>query len=309
MKVSKKRLRQLISEEFDNALAILREQEEREGALVDINDGPDAVLAAAQQLVANPGALKAGQTDPAGPGDETFQIVQDSVSASSLQPTQSQIGTGDSLDDQAGDKWGNLDRAIAGGTLASKTGQFPILVYKNKILDGHHRWSQFMTTNPSAKVAVARLEAPGIKDADGALGLAHFINLALYGQSPTKAFEGVNVYTMNKDDIKQQALDNMAETTPPKLHDAGLIDEPTAEAAAEHFAENLSKISGPGSHPRTSMPQAADAGDPTGLTQTPPEVASGMVNYLDPQSADVKESKSGSDGVITERWQRLAGLL
>lgn len=309
MKVSKKRLRQLISEEFDNALAILREQEEQGEALVDINDGPDAVLAAAQQLVANPDALKAGHTDPAGPGDETFQIVQDSVTAKTLQPTQSQIGTGQSLDDQAGDKWGNLDRAIAGGRLASASGEFPILVYKNSILDGHHRWSQFMTTNPSANVAVARLEAPGIKDADGALGLAHFINLALYGQSPTKPFKGMNVYSMSKDDIKQQALDNMAETTPPKLHAAGLINEPTAEAAAEHFAENLSKISGPGSHPRTSMPQAADAGDPTGLTQTPSEVATGEVNYLDPHITDVQESKTDSGNVITERWQRMAGLL
>ena len=310
MKISKRRLRQLIVEEFDNALAILREQDEKGGmGLVDINDGPDAVLAAAQSLVANPEALKAGQTDEAGPGDETFQIIQDSVPARSLEPTQSQIGSGQSLLDQAGDKYGNLDRAIAGGTLGSASGQFPILVYKNKVLDGHHRWSQFITTNPDANVAVARLEAPGVKDADGALGLAHFINLALYGNSPTKAFKGTNVYSMSKDDIKQMALDNMAETTPPKLHDAGLISEPTAEAAAEHFAENLSKIPGPGSHPRTSMPQAADAGDPTGLTQTPPEVASGMVNYLDPSSADVRESGSTAGEVLSERWRRLAGLL
>ena len=310
MKISKRRLRQLISEEFDNALALLREQEEKEAeALVDINDGPDAVLAAAQQLVSNSEALKAGQTDPAGPGDETFQIVQDSVPARSLEPTQSQIGSGQSLLDQAGDKYGNLDRAIAGGMLGSASGNFPILVYKNKVLDGHHRWSQFITTNPDANVAVARLEAPGVSDADGALGLAHFINLALYGNSPTKAFKGTNVYSMSKEDIKQMALENMAETTPPKLHAAGLIDEPTPEAAAEHFAGNLSQIAGPGSHPRTSMPQAADAGDPTGLTQTPPEVAAGAVNYLDPKSTDVKESRRGSSDVITERWQRLAGLL
>ncbi len=311
MKISKRRLRQLIKEEFDNALELLREQEEKEAkadALVDINDGPDAVLAAAQKLTSNPEALKAGQTDSAGPADETFQIVQDSVPARSLEPTQSQIGSGQSLLDQAGDKYGNLDRAIAGGMLGSASGNFPILVYKNKVLDGHHRWSQFITTNPDANVAVARLEAPGVNDADGALGLAHFINLALYGNSPTKAFKGTNVYSMSKEDIKQMALENMASTTPPKLHAAGLIDEPTPEAAAEHFAENLSQIPGPGSHPRTSMPQAADAGDPSGLTQTPPEVASGAVNYLDPKPTDVKESSGGSSDVITERWQRLAGL-
>jgi len=186
-----------------------------EQALVDINDGPDAVLAAAKDLVANTDVLQAGQTDAAGPGDETFAIVSKSVPASSLEPTQSQIGTGQSLLDQAGDKYGNLDRAIKGGKLASASGEFPILVFGNKVLDGHHRWSQFITTNPNATVEVASLEAPGIADADGALGLAHFINLALYGKSPTKPFKGENVYSMSKEDIKAMALEGMAETTPP----------------------------------------------------------------------------------------------
>lgn len=273
-----------------------------EQALVDINDGPDAVLAAAKDLVANPDVLKAGQTDAAGPGDETFAIVSKSVPASSLEPTQSQIGTGQSLLDQAGDKYGNLDRAIKGGKLASASGEFPILVFGNKVLDGHHRWSQFITTNPDATVEVASLEAPGIQDADGALGLAHFINLALYGKSPTKPFKGENVYQMSKKDIKAMALEGMAETTPPKLQAAGLIDEATPEAAAEHFANNLSQIAGPGDHPRTSMPQAADAGDPTGMTQTPKAGAAGAINYLAPEEDDVEGAP------VQERWAKLAGL-
>ena len=278
--------------------------EQAGGGLVDINDGPDAVLAAASELVANRDALLAGTTDAAGPSDETFKIVTKSVPASSLEPTQSEIGTGQSLLDQAGDKYGNLDRAIAGGKLASASGQFPILVHGNKVLDGHHRWSQFITTNPDASVEVASLEAPGVEDSDGALGLAHFINLALYGKSPTKAFKGENVYNMSKEDIKKMALENMAETTPPKLQAAGLIDEATPEAAAEHFASNLSQIAGPGTHSRTSMPQAADAGDPTGMTQTPEQGAAGEINYLAPKVDDVKESK-----MISERWQKLAGIL
>lgn len=278
--------------------------EQAGGGLVDINDGPDAVLAAASELVANRDALLAGTTDAAGPSDETFQIVTKTVPASSLEPTQSEIGTGQSLLDQAGDKYGNLDRAIKGGKLASASGEFPILVFGNKVLDGHHRWSQFITTNPDASVEVASLEAPGVKDEDGALGLAHFINLALYGKSPTKPFKGENVYNMNKEDIKAMALENMAETTPPKLQAAGLIDEATPEAAAEHFANNLSQIPGPGTHSRTSMPQAADAGDPTGMTQTPEQGAAGEINYLAPKVDDVKESK-----MISERWQKLAGII
>jgi len=300
-KINSDKLRGLIIKEA----RLLSEQ-----ALVDINDGPDAVLAAAKDLIANPEVLKAGQTDAAGPGDETFAIVKKSVPASSLQPTQSQIGTGQSLLDQAGDKYGNLDRAIAGGKLASASGEFPILVFGNKVLDGHHRWSQFIATNPGASVEVASLEAPGIKDADGALGLAHFINLALYGKSPTKPFKGENVYAMSKEDIYDMALEGMAESTPPKLFAANLIEKETAEAAAEHFASNLSQIAGPGDHPRTSMPQAADAGDPTGMTKTPEAGATGMINYLAPLSGDVKaESRRIDSEVIIERWQKMAGLI
>ena len=98
------------------------------------------------------------------------------------------------------------------------------------------------------------------------------------------------------------ALEGMAETTPPKLQAAGLIDEATPEAAAEHFANNLSQIAGPGEHPRTSMPQAADAGDPSGMTQTPEAGAQGAINYLDPQPADVKQESA------QQRWSKLAGL-
>ena len=118
---------------------------------------------------------------------------------------------------------------------------------------------------------------------------------------------------MDKDALYDMALENMADTTAPKLKAAGLIDEETPEAAAEHFASNMADLPGPGSHPRTEMPQSADAGDPTGLTQTPPEVASGAVNYLDPQASDTKESNESrrktTDDVLFERWQTVAGIL
>lgn len=88
------------------------------------------------------------------------------------------------------------------------------------------------------------------------------MNFALFGKSPTKDFKGINVYTMDRDAIYQMALKGMAETTPPKLAQAGLIEEPTAEAAAAHFANNLSNIAGPGKYPRLTMPQPGDAGIP-----------------------------------------------
>jgi hypothetical protein len=298
----------LFEQETATAAATADEEKPAGEGLVDINDGPDAVLAAAADL--DTSILRAGQTDAAGPEDEAFEIVGDTVPASSLEPTQSQIGSEQSLRDQAEDNHGNLDRAIAGGKLASRTGKFPILVYKNKILDGHHRWSQFMAVNPGVDVTIARLEAPGVKNEEGALGLAHFINFALYGKSPTKDFEGDNVYKMNEKALYDAALGWMSETTPQKLADAGLIDEPTAEAAATHLSSNMANLPAAGKHPRTSMPQSADAGDPHGLTKTPEAVAQGAVNYLNPSSEDVKEeSVKSQDGLIMERWRKMAGLL
>ena len=118
------------------------------------------------------------------------------------------------------------------------------------------------------------------------------------------------MYTMDEQALYDAALEWMAETTPQKLADAGLIDEPTAEAAAKHLSSNMANLPAAGAHPRTSMPQSADAGDPTGLTKTPEAVAQGAVNYLNPSEEDVKEeSVKSQDGLIMERWRKMAGLL
>ena len=198
MKITKTEIQQMIEEE---ALNYLREvEEEGDQGLVDINAGPEEVLNKVPQLLKDPKLgeiVRAGLTDARGPDDEKIEIKPGKRTASELIPTQSQIGTGQSLNDQAGDKWGNLDRAIKGGKLASQGGEFPILVYKNSVLDGHHRWSQFITTNPETTVDVVEVTAPGIKDDKAALALLHYMNFALFGKSPTKDFKGENVYDLD----------------------------------------------------------------------------------------------------------------
>jgi hypothetical protein len=265
----------------------------QQGGLVNINAGPQHVLKAVPQLLADPklkDILRAGLTDAGGPKDEVIQIKNSTRTASKLKPTQSQVGSGQSLLDQAGDKYGNLDRAIKGGMLASQAGEFPILVFGNHVLDGHHRWSQFITTNPGATVNVAEITAPGVQDEKTALALLHYMNFALFGKSPTKDFKGENVYGMDAPAIYKMALKGMAETTPPKLAQAGLISEPSAEAAAKHFANNLSKLPGPGKYPRLVMPQPGDSGSKDGYATTPKPAAQGVVNYDNPSAADLKEA-------------------
>ena len=51
------------------------------------------------------------------------------------------------------------------------------------------------------------------------------------------------------------------------------------------------------------MPQAADAGNPDGLTTTPEEAAAGAINYLEPVAADVQK-----EGVVAERWQQKSAV-
>ena len=270
--------------EYKEKLQTVREAE----GLIDISAGPAAVLAAAAKIPQ--AVLQAGDTD-GNPNDEKVTIEKGSARAGSLQPTQSEIGTGQSLDDQMTNKYNALDLALAGKKLGPSGGA-PILTFGGKyVLDGHHRWSQFKATNPDANVEIADIQAPGVKDEKAALGLVHAILFALYGKSPTKPFQGENLFSLGKDGIKKYIMGK--EVTPEvldKLVKAGKIEKPEKELAAEYWANNLADIK-QGKFSRTVMPQTADAGDTfIAKGKTPPDAAVGKVNYLDPKQSDVKET-------------------
>lgn len=281
---------------IDKKLQALREAE----GLIDISAGPAAVLAAAAKIPQ--AVLQAGTTD-GNPNDEKVTIKSGTARAGSLQPTQSEIGTGQSLDDQMTNKYNALDLALAGKKLGPNGGA-PILTFGGKyVLDGHHRWSQFKASNPDANVEIADIQAPGVKDEKAALGLVHAILFALYGKSPTKPFQGENLFSLGKDGIKKYIMGK--EVTPEvldKLVKAGKIEKPEKELAAEYWANNLADIK-QGKFSRTVMPQTADAGDTfIAKGETPPDAASGKVNYLDPKQSDVKENINES---IFPLWNKI----
>lgn len=294
---------------IDEKLQALREadgettQEEPksdEKGLIDISAGPAAVLAAAAKIPQN--VLQAGDKDGK-PDDEKVTIKAGTARAGDLQPTQSEIGTGQSLDDQMTNKYNALDLALAGKKLGPNGGA-PILTFGGKyVLDGHHRWSQFKASNPDANVEIADIQAPGVKDEKAALGLVHAILFALYGKSPTKPFQGENLFSLGKDGIKKYIMDK--EVTPEvldKLVKAGKIEKPEKELAAEYWANNLADIK-QGEFSRTVMPQTADAGDTfIAKGETPPDAAAGKVNYLDPKQSDVKENINES---MFPLWNRI----
>jgi len=280
------------------------------GGLVDINDGPEAVLKKVTELPTS--IFKAGQTD-GNPGDEKIAIKPGTATAKNLIPTQNVIGSKQSLWDQVTDsEFKSLDLALKGGKIGSKTGMFPILTFGGKyILDGHHRWSQFLATNPDASVDIADISAPGVDTSDKALALTHIILKALYGKSPTKDFEGENLITKDAKWVEAYVMKNIVDSAVKKLHDAGKIDEPKKELAAKMYANNLFGPSGAnlskGKHPRTIMPQGGDAGDKSGLTVVPPDAAAGKVNYIAPKQSDVKVAAESIDprASLYERMEKL----
>ena len=80
------------------------------GGLVDINDGPEAVLAKVRQIPNS--ILKSGTTD-GDPSDEKIQITPGKAIAKDMIPTQNAIGSKQSLWDQVTDsKFGSLDLAL-----------------------------------------------------------------------------------------------------------------------------------------------------------------------------------------------------
>lgn len=312
--------------------------------LVDINAGPKEVLAAITNFAEpaeggkkseNPvkpeiaKLIKSGKTDE-NPTDEVIKIVNGNAKCIEMFPTQNQIGTGASLDDQILSKFGNLDAALAGLSgptkMNSDGGSTPVLCFKAGdgkiwILDGHHRWSQAYATSPNCQMQIAMIQAPNVKDPKAALALCHQIIAAIYGKSPTKSFKNQNLLTLSGDKVKEyiksvwakgdeeydfaaggkkrKISEGKAECLT-KLKEKGLIKEGTEDEAIEMYAKNCQQLidkskaalSGiEGGYSRNYMPQPGEAGDKTGMTTTPPAAASGEINYISPKQADVKESR------------------
>jgi len=314
------------------------------GGLVNINQGPKDVLTAITDFKepAEGGAksenivkpeirkiLSAGATDTAGSKDEVIKVITTNAKCKDMFPTQKQIGTGASLDDQIISKFGNLDAALAGlkgpTKMNSDGGSSPVLCFKGGdgkiwILDGHHRWSQAYATSPECQMVIALLQAPGVTEPKAALALCHEIIAVIYGKSPTKSFKGENLLTLSGDKVaeyikvkwskgdeeyqfskeaKRKISEGKAECLA-KLKAAGLIKEGTEEEAIELYRKNcellinnskkaLSAIEG--GYSRNYMPQPGEAGDTTGMTTTPAKAATGEINYLNPVKSDVKESR------------------
>jgi hypothetical protein len=266
-----------------------------------------------KKIAADPAFRKlalAGRSD-GNPQDEMIKVVEGKpVAARNLTPTQKDIDLDKSLGDQMTNKWNPPATTAALATkkpimLPSPGGAIPILVFENKyILDGHHRWSQVMMTNPEGVLAVSNLTSPafgtGPQGAERALKATQLAIAGLAGNVETKG-TGTNLLSVNEDYIKNYVRKKIQPEALKALHTAGKISKPDAvEEAAEHYARNLADIKAkpPGAFDRVKgMPQADDSGVPQAKVNK--ALAQGVVNFNEPSLSDTgKKSKFKDQGRV-----------
>lgn len=288
---------------------VLREGDEGGDGTISVNAGPAEIVAAAKEM-----ADPESNFNRDAKADEKIEFKSAGpYKAADLRPTQAEIGAAKSLNDQCTNQYDALKKVLEGGLLGPAGGT-PILIFEGAgqkyVLDGHHRWSQFLCTAPTKEIVqCVAISAPGVQTPEAALGLCHAVQFALHGQSITKDFSGPNLLDKSEEQIQEIALQliEQGEGAPnfdevlKLLSDAGLVDaDASKEDVAKYYAGNLAKLKEmKGDFTRKVMPQMAEKGQVTDITSPPAEAVDGGVEY--------EEIKTES--VDLRRWSKLAGIL
>ena len=242
----------------------------------------------------------AGQTDGE-PSDERVAVDRTAVPAKSLTATQAEIGFSNSLEDQMINKFKGTETALGlkGDpiTMGSKDGPVPLLVWNSKyILDGHHRWSQVMMTNPDGKVVIDNVTGPEIDNEEEALKAMQMAIAVEADAVKTKPFEGENLMKSSPQEVYQYVMANITDEVLQLLVQAGKIAQPKKELAAKYVAGNVPVIkASAGRFSREkSMPQAGHSGASQDAVND--LLGTGKVNFDKPSEDDVKGSHTGKLG-------------
>ena len=225
-------------------------------------------------------AVAKGGKNDGNEADEAITVTRTSVPAGSLKATQAEIGFDNSLGDQMTNQFNATERALG---LAGPAKPNALSV------DGHHRWSQVMMTNPEGEVVVDVVSGPAMKSSKDALKMMNLAIGALAGKVVTKPFEGTDLMATSADVVSKYVMENITDEVLQILAKAGKIAEPSKEAAAELFAANLGKIqAAKGDNDRVGgMPQAGASG--VAQDKVNDFLKTGAVNYLDPTAKDAKK--------------------
>jgi hypothetical protein len=238
----------------------------------------------------------AGHTDTGGPEDEQVSVKRESKAAKNLTATQAEIGFDNSLADQVTNKY-NATKAALGLVSdpiimpSPDNPPPPILIYNGAyVLDGHHRWSQVMMTNPDGIVAVDNVTGPAIDNEEEALKAMQLAIAGAAGNVVTKPFNGANLMEATPEQVYGYALKNITDEVLQLLVQTEKIAKPDKQLAARYFAGNLGLIKkNKGRFSReASMPQAGKSG--TSQDTVNKLLGTGKVNFEVPSASDVKKA-------------------
>lgn len=143
--------------------------------------------------------LAAGREDGT-PGDESISVIENTiVAANTLSPTQSEIDLGKSVGYPFKNP-GAVNSIVGGG--GPWVGGDPIIICGNKVIDGHHRWSQVYVMNPERKLLCINIK---VKNPVLALKMTQAAIAITQKNVPSQKVEpGMNIYAMSFDEIIQK---------------------------------------------------------------------------------------------------------
>jgi hypothetical protein len=140
-----------------------------------------------------------------GPEDKLGVDQNKALSVTDLIPTQSEIFLEKSLDNGLLNKFGNLDKLLTGDPNAVPGAVIVAQVAGGyHILDGHHRWSQYISFNKGGQVNCHVIS--GLKTALEALKATHLAIASVLKDVPLEEEKGTNILTMDDNSIKSYAV-------------------------------------------------------------------------------------------------------
>jgi len=234
------------------------------------------------------------------PTDEALTVTEGTpVAAKDLIPTQRDIDMEKSLGDQMKNRWSPpsteaaLQKIV---TMPSPGGPIPVLTYDNKyILDGHHRWSQVMMTNPDGMMTTSNLSGDALPNAEVALKATQLAIAALAGDVETKGTK-INLLKFPAEAMAEYVQKNIAPEVLELLVKYKKISSPDVGEAVRYYVGNLKAIQAapPGEFEREKgMPQA----DESGVSQKRVNQAlkRGTINFNDPKMSDMARGKKAAE--------------
>ena len=234
-----------------------------------------------------------GRTDSGGPPDEALTTGTTNVPVSSLIPTQKDIGFNNSLADQVQNAYDSTKKVLGDKVvMLGGDGGSPILTYGGRhILDGHHRWSQIMMTNPEATVKIADISGAALGGPEEALKATQLAIAGYTGDLKTKSLGGPDLMQASPEQVAAYVQKNITDDVLQMLAQTKKISKPDRNEAAKYYANNLGVIQqNPGDYDReTSMPQADYTGGKGTQDAINKLMQQGAINFDDPSPEDIKK--------------------